>query len=49
MDMQLIVNVIVGTLPVFLMLIIYCIRVEHRLTRLETLMNKGQKDTGHAY
>jgi len=40
MNLTTIINNIIGTLPLFALVVAYLLRVEHRLTKLETLIIK---------
>ena len=40
MNLTIIINTIIGTVPIFALVVTYLLRVEHRLTKLEVLISK---------
>jgi len=38
MDVTTVFSTIIGTIPLLVVLVVYLLRVEHRLTKLETLL-----------
>jgi len=48
MDITTVFSTIVGTIPLLVILVVYLLRVEHRLTKLETILLDPNRPKRHA-